>query len=252
MSRPARPTILAAMSRSLKVLIGVVVVAVAAAAGGVWWYLRDDAPAKVSLEQATKDAARKPAGPGAGRGVEGAWTVDNTTGDFDFESASGTFAGFRVQEELARIGHATAVGRTGDVTGTLTIAGDRVTEASFAVDLTTITTNQSQRDRRVQDALDTDEHPEATFRLTEPIALPTGAASGRPVKATGIGELTVHGQTRPVEVGIEARVVKGRIVLVGSVPIKFSDYGVEVPSSPIVLSVEDHGEMEFQILLVRG
>ncbi|MCL4292738.1 MAG: YceI family protein [Acidimicrobiia bacterium] len=227
------------MSRSLKILIGVVVVAVAAAAGGVWWYLRDDAPAKVSLEQATKDAARKPAGPGAGRGVEGAWTVDNTTGDFDFESASGTFAGFRVQEELARIGHSTAVGRTGDVTGTLTIAGDRVTEASFAVDLTTITTNQSQRDRRVQDALDTDEHPEATFRLTEPIALP-------------IGELTVHGQTRPVEVGIEARVVKGRIVLVGSVPIKFSDYGVEVPSSPIVLSVEDHGEMEFQILLVRG
>lgn len=240
------------MSRAVKVLIGVVVVGVLAAGGGLWWYLRDDAPAEVSLDKAAEDAAKQPAAPGSGPGVEGTWTVDNTTGDFDFEKASGTFAGFRVKEELANIGHTTAVGRTGDVTGSLTIAGDRVTKGSFTVDLTTITTNQSRRDSRVQDALQTDRFPEAVFELTEPIALPADAASGGKIDATGTGKLTIHGETRPVEAAIEARLVEGRIVLVGTVPVKFSDYGVETPSSPIVLSVEDHGEIEFQILLTRG
>ena len=32
--------------------------------------------------------------------IEGTWTVDTETGAFDFESATGTFAGFRVQEAL--------------------------------------------------------------------------------------------------------------------------------------------------------
>ena len=53
----------------------------------------------------------------AGSAVEGTWTIDAETGDFDFETATGTFAGFRVNEELAGIGADTAVGRTGAVTG---------------------------------------------------------------------------------------------------------------------------------------
>lgn len=240
------------MSGRMKIVIGVVVVVLAAAGGGIWWYLRDDAPAKVSLDTATEDASKQPAATGSGRGIDGRWTVDDTTGDFDFERASGTFAGFRVQEELATIGHATAVGRTGDVAGSLTIAGGKVTAASFTVDLTTIRTNQERRDRRVQEALETDRFPHATFELTEPIPLPAGAASGARVSATGVGELTVHGRTRPVEIPIDARLVNGRIVLVSSVPIRFSDYGVEAPKAPVVLSVEDHGEMELQILLARG
>ncbi len=240
------------MSGRLKIVIGLVVVVLAAAAGGAWWYLRDDAPAKVSLDKAAEEAERRPAAPASPAGIDGLWTVDNTSGDFDFESASGTFAGFRVQEELANIGHATAVGRTGDVAGSLTIAGDEVTGGSFTVDLTTIRTNQERRDRRVQEALDTERFPEATFELAEPITLPADAATGARITATGTGDLTVHGQTRRVEVSIEARLVRGRIALVGSVPVKFSDFGVQAPEAPIVLSVEDHGEMEFQILLVRG
>ena len=52
-------------------------------------------------------------------GIEGAWTVDTETGEFDYETATGTFAGFRIQEELASIGSTTAVGRTGDVSGSI-------------------------------------------------------------------------------------------------------------------------------------
>ena len=55
--------------------------------------------------------------------VSGDWSVDTTTGIFSFEEATATFAGFRVEEELAQIGAATAVGRSPEVSGSVTIDG---------------------------------------------------------------------------------------------------------------------------------
>lgn len=226
---------------------------------GAFLFLRDDSPDEVSLEAATEslsgssttegseDTAAAPDGD-----VSGTWTVDTETGDFDFESASGTFAGIRIQEELASIGSTTAVGRTGDVDGTVEIDGTTVTSAEIEVDMTTITTNESRRDDKVQEALETGEFPTATFSLTEPIDLGAQAADGEPVSVTATGELTIHGVTQPVDIPLEARLVDGTIVIVGSVEIAFSDYDVEVPSAPVVLSVEDVGTMELQLLLTRS
>ena len=50
---------------------------------------------------------------------------------------------------------------------------------------------------------------------------------------------------------LQAQLVEGTVVVVGSVDITFSDFGVEVPSSPIVVSAEDHGVLELQLLLAR-
>ena len=66
-----------------------------------------------------------------------------------------------------------------------------------------------------------------------------------------VGDLTVAGVTEEVTVDLEAQVVGDTIVVVGSTPIRFSDFGVEVPSAPIVVSVEDEGLVELQLLLVR-
>ena len=63
------------------------------------------------------------------------------------------------------------------MTGTVVIDGTTVTAADIEVDLTTITTNNSRRNSKVQEALDTDQFPTATFSLTEPIDL-GGAAAG--------------------------------------------------------------------------
>jgi hypothetical protein len=41
------------------------------------------------------------------------------------------------------------------------------------------------------------------------------------------------------------------VTVVGTFDIVFADYGVEVPSAPIVLSVEDHGVVEIQLFLTR-
>lgn len=256
-------------SSKSKVIVAVVVAAVILVVGGAAFFLlRNDAPDRVSLEDATKGAqvdgtqstdAGSSAGTGATdgatggtqTGIEGEWVVDTETGDFDWESATGTFAGFRVNEELANVGATTAVGRTGSVSGSLSITGSEVTKVEFTVDLASIRTNNNMRDSRVRKALKTDTFPEAKLKISEPIKLPSDAASGAKVSVTVPAELTVKGKTNKVSLAVEAKMVNDTIVIVGSTPITFSDFGVEVPGSPIVLSVEDHGEMEFQALMKR-
>lgn len=235
-------------------------VVVVALAGGAFWFLRDDAPDEVSIDAAADAVAERSTTTAAGDAgstsdpsdVTGTWTVDTATGDFDYESATGTFAGIRIEEELASIGSTTAVGRTGDVSGTVEIDGTTVTAADLEVDVTTITTNESRRDDKVQQALETSEFPTATFSLTEPIDLGDAATSGDTVSVTGVGELTIHGVTQTVEIPIEAKLVDGTIVMTASTELAFSDYGVSVPESPIVLSVADVGTLELQLLLVRA
>lgn len=66
------------------------------------------------------------------------------------------------------------------------------------------------------------------------------------------GDLTIHGVTKSVQLPLEAQLVDRTIVIVGSVDITFADYGVTVPKSQIVLSVDDHGTLEMQLLLTKS
>lgn len=251
------------MTTKSKAFIGVAVAALLVVGGAVFWFLRDDAPDKVDLDAAARSVTTSTAKPGdtattagsgssATDGIDGTWKIDTTTGEFDFESATGTFAGFRIKEELASIGSTTAVGRTNAVTGSMTIADNTVTAADFNVDMTTITTNNSMRNRRVQDALETNQFKDATFTLSSPIALPADAADGGEIQATAKGELMIHGVTKSVEFPLQAKLVNGTVVAVGSIDVTFSDFGVQVPSSQAVLSVEDHGTLELQFLLTKS
>src|SRR5699024_10383761 len=152
----------------------------------LYWFLKDDAPDAVSLDAATSGLTDDPDGPSADveatvDDVAGTWTVDTESGDFDYESATGTFAGFRVEENLSRIGSTTAVGRTGDGTGTLEIDEATVTAATFEVDMASITTNDSRRDDKVAQALEPDRYPTAVFTLTDPIDLGADATNGEPL-----------------------------------------------------------------------
>lgn len=245
-------------------LLGIALAVVVALAAGVWYFfIRDDSPAAFDIDTAadgagdaddassettTDDDSDPSDGETADDGVEGTWTVDPEAG----AAAGGTSAGFRVDEELASIGATTAVGRTDQVTGTLTIEGTTVTEVEIVVDMGSLATDDSRRDGRMRDALATDEFPTSSFVLTEPIELGSVPAEGETVSVTAIGEMTIKGVTNPVEVELEAQVVDGTLVVVGSLPVVFADYGVEAPSSVVVVSVEDNGIIEFQLYLARS
>ena len=252
--------------RRLLVTIAVTVLLVLAVAGtAAWWFLRGDAPAAVDLgtaaasveatastvdAQASSDTTLSVADSAAVTStIAGTWTVDSSVGEFSYEDSTGTFVGFRVDEELAGLGSTTAVGRTPAVSGTVTIDGTTLTAATIEADMTATTTNDSRRDDRVQSALGTATSPTATFVLTAPVELGADAASGGIVTVEAIGDLTIHGVTQQVTIPLQAQLVDGTIVIVGSTEITFADYGVTVPEAPIVLSAEDTGTLELQLFL---
>lgn len=244
------------MSNRTKGMVGAAVVVMLLIGVGAWYFLfRDDAPEEVSLETATEQVTESGGGDSSGdvttapaTGIAGTWTVDNESGSFDFESATGSFAGFRVQEELVSIGGTEAVGRTGEVTGTIVIDGTTLASAEVEVDMASITTDQSRRDGRVRDALEVDQFPTATFVLSEPVDLGAGAANGEAVSVEAQGQMTIHGVTQDTTASLQAQLVDGTAVVVGTVPFTFADYQVEKPSAASVVSVADDAIIEFQLL----
>lgn len=79
--------------------------------------------------------------------------------------------------------------------------------------------------------------------------MPTDGAT---TAATAAGELTVAGTTQPVEVPLEFSVTDGVAVVTGSLDILLSDYGIEAPSAPIVVSVADTATVELQLFLTQA
>ena len=156
-------------------------------------------------------------------------------------------------EELVGIGTATAVGRTPDVTGSLTLAGSTITEATFEADLTTLQSDSGMRDGQLgRQGLETDTYPTATFVLAEPIELDAVPAEGEAIAATAVGDLTLHGVTQRVEIPLEAQLSNGVVTVVGSLPVAFGDYGMTAPESMRVLSIDENGTMEFQLQFAQA
>lgn len=182
--------------------------------------------------------------------LDGSWSVvagDASTID------EGTFVGFRVDEELRNIGSTTAVGRTPAVSGELTIADGSLTAVDVVADLTQLASDSSNRDRAIRsNGIETNDFPEATFTLTEPIELSESAASGEAFAAAATGDLTIHGVTNPVTFDLEAQLVNGStIIVVAQIEIVMSDYGVTPPQLGPVLSISDEGIAEFQLQFGR-
>lgn len=230
----------------------VVVVVVLAAIGfaGWWFFIRDDSPPPADLESARSSLDEPGDESGDVEDLEGDWTVDTSVGSFD--DFTSTWAGYRFDEELAGVGAATAVGRTPDVAGTMTVADDEVTAVDIEVDLTTLESDNGTRDNALRTrGLATDEFPTATFSLTSPLTLPSGVDAGDPVTVEATGDLTIHGVTNEVTVAVEAELSGGTAVIVGSAPVSLTDFDIEAPTGFSVVAIQDEGAFEFQLFLTQ-
>ena len=207
----------------------------------------DDVAADIETESTAADeAADAPAG------LAGVWTVQVAEGAGDLQGEpTVSFAGFRVNEVLSNIGDFTAVGRTADVSGSIELSDTALVAATVEVTMSTLRTDNSFRDGRIYGALNTSEFPKAIFTLAEPVELPASLADGEAFSGSAEGDLTIKGVTNRVAFDLEAQLVGDIIVAVGSSDVAFSDYGVTAPTAPVVVSVEDHGIMEFQLIFTR-
>jgi polyisoprenoid-binding protein YceI len=235
--------------RRVPLIAVVVLLLVAVAAAGAWYlFLRPSGPAPVALGSIAP-SGRAPSGssgsPGAGpaEGIAGAWTATATGPGGD-----ASFVGYRVREELASIGATEAVGRTSAVTGSLLIEGTTLVEAEITADLTSLTSDNGNRDRQLgRQGLETATYPTGTFVLSGSVDLGAVPADGAVVAVVATGDLTLHGTTKRVEIPLQARLDGGVISVAGSLEIAFADFGIPVPQAMIVLSVEDHGTLELLV-----
>ena len=214
------------------VLIAVAAIAVLVLAGGyaVLALTGGDAPPPPTLSGA----------PAAGRASDGAERWRPLPGQ-------GTFVGYRVNEEYLGIGVRTAVGRTSAVTGSVAADGDRIETAHLTADMRRVRSDQARRDDTLRyRGIETDRYPTARFTLTAPVAI---AARERHARGT----LTLHGRRAAIDVSVRGqRVAGGRLELVGSAPIEFARFGIEPPSVAGIVTVRDHGVLEFHLVLGRA
>ena len=271
------------MKRKL-VLITFALIGIAVFAG--WWFLlRDDAPPPPDLESAIQIASAAQAAttttnavtvpsttltatsttevpttiaptsttmeldPNEESDITGTWSVDKTIGSFGIDESTSSFVGFRIQEVLGRgIGEVTAVGRTPLVDGTINFVEGSLTKAEIIADLTELRTDRSMRDSKVQSALNTSTHPNAVFVLDETISI----NNSKMIDSTVPGSLTVNGLTNQIEVELQGQLVGQIMTVVGKFEVALSDYEVEAPSAPVVVSVEDTAIVEFQLFFIKA
>jgi polyisoprenoid-binding protein YceI len=199
-------------------------------------------PSPAIAEPVTPSVAATPA---ATVSASGPWT-------FTVESSSK--ATVRVREVLAQIrAPGDAVLSTSAVKGSFTLN----TDGSFAptskitVDLTTLRSDQSQRDQYIKDnTLQTRRFPTAEFAPTKATGLTLPLAANADMKFTLIGEITIHGVTKPVTFAITATRAGSRLTATATAEPawKFADFGMTVPRVASVLSIEDDIRVEFALI----
>ena len=254
--------ILLSMKNVKRKVLGLVAVVVVVAVGAVavpWIYInlvKQDAPEALTLDSAVattlEPAVSTTVAPTlepvvsttvapevAVSALDGQWPVVNES-----------VVGYRVQEVI--VGQSTeGVGRTSAVEGSLTIVDDEVTSAKFTVDMTSLKSDSTRRDRQVNTRiLDTSAFPTATFALKKPIKLTPEAIAGGVLSVKTTGTLTLRGVTRDIDFTLNARLVENVIEVNGSILLVFADWSIPDPSISAIV-VEDRGQLEFLIRFSR-
>lgn len=238
--------------------LAAVVVLGGAAAGYIYFFsgLRSS-PAALSFASpspsatASVSAASSPSPAATASGFAGSWQV-----------ASGSIAGYRVKEQFAgQTSTHEAVARTSAVAGQITITQSgsayQLASGTITVDLSGLASidsvagyNVVNRDRIVQQALQTGQFPTATLQLS-PVAIPSAAASGQTVSVQVSGNLTIHGVTKPVTATVQLRVAGGVPQIVATIQTNMTDFGVSPPSIGFT-TVQPAVTIEAQIAFARA
>jgi polyisoprenoid-binding protein YceI len=233
------------MSKTVKMVLGIVVVVVVVGGAGLYWFVLRDTSEKTASLDAIGTPSTTASGP-AKTSADGAWKVKQDTG---------VFAGYRVQELFGgQTIKKTANGRSVDVSGTMTVSGASIPAAEIKVNTTKLTSDESRRDAAISTrGLETQKFPEATFKLTSPIALPSAPVANQEMSVTAKGDLTLHGTTKAVEVPLKAT-WDGNTIKVATVgeglPITMADYGISPIEIPGFVKTDDKGTLELQLLFV--
>jgi polyisoprenoid-binding protein YceI len=138
----------------------------------------------------------------------------------------------------------TVTGVTGDVTGQFLLVSapqPAIHSLTITVDLRSLDSGAAERDQHVRDdTLETATYPVATFTATD-APIPVGAyTQGQTVAFTLIGNLRLHGVTRPATFAMHGRLAADTVTGSGTTLIHLQDFQMKPPMTtsvvPIVVS----------------
>jgi polyisoprenoid-binding protein YceI len=159
-------------------------------------------------------------------------------------------ARYRVVEELAQVGEAEAVGETRAIIGQLAFGEDGMPLlcARFDVDLRTLKSDEVKRDNYLyENSLQSEKYPLATFVLRDIEGLDAPLGDGEARNIVLIGNLTLRDVTKLV--AWEATVAREGDTITAKAATEFamSDFAIEPPSVPVVLSVDETVRLEIDV-----
>ncbi|MCB0201819.1 MAG: YceI family protein [Anaerolineae bacterium] len=197
-------------------------------------------PTEEPVEEPTEEAS---AGEAPAAGGQRTFAIDpaNTVVSYEVDEEFGAGA-------LDRLGIAAGlnktVGRTSTVDGALTLNFDGATpqlvDASFTVDISTLTSDQRMRDGRIRDEwLESSRFPTASFTATEIQNAPDAYTEGNEVTFQVAGDLTVREITQPVVFEVTATLDGDTISGVATTEFLMSSFGVDPPKMTNLFTVGD-------------
>jgi polyisoprenoid-binding protein YceI len=169
----------------------------------------------------------------------------------------GTEARFRALEQFANVATLSeAVGATNAVSGNIVLGAQGapvVEQSKIVIDLTTLRTDKTQRDNYIKNnTLETDEFPNAELVAREVTGLPWPLPTGGQATFQLIGDLTLHGVTRPTVWDVQATMSDRDVSGMAKTGVKMTEFGMTTPRTSSVLSVNDDVTLELSFKTSRG
>jgi polyisoprenoid-binding protein YceI len=159
-------------------------------------------------------------------------------------------ARYRVQEELAQVGETEAVGETQAIIGQFGFGEDELPLpcSRFDVDMRTLQSDQARRDNYLyQNTLEAETYPLATFVLRAVDGMEAPLAEGEETTLRLIGDLTLRNETKLVAWEANVALVDGALTGTAATMFEMSDFGIEPPSVPVVLSLDETIRLEVDL-----
>ena len=212
-----------------------------------------DTPAP-SAEPAQPTTSSEHAGEHAGAVPEPTAPPSGTTGGEGqtFVIQSGTTARYLVREQLARLDLPNdAVGETNEVSGTIAFDADGgvvTPDSKIVVNLGGLTSDSDRRDGYVRSrSLETDTYPTAEFLIQDAHGLPWPLPTDGDVSFQIMGDLTVHGVTKPSTWDVAGQFdgdSGDSFTGTAKTSFTFEDFDIAVPRVRVVLSVDNNIRLE--------
>jgi len=214
-----------------------------------------EAPATeaAATEAATAEAATEAAATEAAATEEAATeaAVEPASGALTFQIVPESSEVRFLIDEVLMGQDKTVVGTTSLVSGEITVDPAKPTGAQISeirVDASDLTTDDNRRNGRIRNDIlrsGQAEYQYITFQPTAITGLPESVAEGQPFSFQVTGDLTILGTAVPVTFDMTVTPVStSELTGSGSATIRYADFGISIPSVPMVAGVSDDVRLE--------